>query len=186
MKQILLFVLLLTVSIDFLSCSTDPNAINDPSTANGTFQYKVNGTPVTIRNVDVTSLEYVFFAKQLQGTAIPHTRYMLNAQKGANIVWLLGIETDSLLLKNYRYDSVSLGSPWLYGSEIYNGIQSGVFFNGDYFSINITSYSNGLISGNFTGKLTPFGSLGSGGPDYSLRGTTIITEGQFKNIKCIY
>ncbi|OQY92512.1 MAG: hypothetical protein B6D37_14565 [Sphingobacteriales bacterium UTBCD1] len=186
MKQILLFVLLLTVSIDFLSCSTDPNAINDPSTANGIFQYKVNGTPVTIRNVDVTSLEYVFFAKHLPGVALPQTTYILNAQKGANIAWVVEIETDSLSLKNYRYDSVSLGASWANGVMTNNGMQSGVIYNGDYFSINITSYSNGLISGNFTGKLTPLGILGGGGPDYSLRGTTIITDGQFKNIKCIY
>jgi len=65
------------------SCTTDPNNVGTiPTISDDSFQYKVNGNLVTMNNVSISSGEYVVFFKQLAGTAIPHTRYMFNGQKG--------------------------------------------------------------------------------------------------------
>ena len=183
MKQ---FLSISFAAIFFASCTRDPNTGNNtPTIADGTLQYKVNGNLVTIKNISIADAEYTVFFKQLQGTAIPHTRYMFNGQKGANNIWVFGIQTDSLTLGNYTYDSTYLYPSHILTTMTYNGQQSALFYRGDVMSINITSYSNGFISGNFTAKFTPLGSLGTV-PAYSTRGTTLITEGEFKNIKCIY
>jgi len=183
MKQILSIWI---AAIFFASCNKDPTTGNNtPTIADGTLQYKVNGNLVTIKNISIADAEYTVFFKQLQGTGIPHTRYMFNGQKGANNIWVFGIESDSLTLGNYTYDSTYLYPSAIVTTMTYNGQQSALFYGGDVMSINITSYSNGFISGNFTAKFTPFPII-IGVPDYSTRGTTLITEGEFKNIKCIY
>jgi hypothetical protein len=177
---------ILFAAIFFASCTKDPNTgSTTPTIADGTFQYKVNGNLVTISNANITNGEYAVFFKQLQGTAIPRTRYMFNGQKGTNHVWAFGIQSDSLTVRNYTYDSTYLNTSGIICTMTYNAQQSALFYGGDNMIINVTSYSNSYISGNFTAKFTPFGSVGTV-PDYSTRGTTLITEGQFKNIKCIY
>ncbi len=171
--------ILLTVTI-FSSCTRDtPSNLLD-----GSIQYKVNGSLVTISNQNITNGEYAVFFKQLQGTAIPHTRYMFNGQKGSNNGWVFGIQTDSLRTQNYTYDSTYLNTSGIPCTMIFNGQMSSLFYSGDNLIINITSYYNSLISGNFSARFTPlpFGGI----PDYSTRGTTVITEGQFRNIKCTY
>jgi len=167
-------------------CTRDPNTSNNPPTiADGTFQYKVNGNLVTIKNISIADAEYTVFFKQLQSTAIPHTRYMFNGQKGANNFFGFGIQSDSLTLGNYTYDSTYQYASGNVTTMTYNGQQSLLIYGGDNMNINITAYSNGFISGNLTAKLTPLPII-IGVPDYSTRGTTLITEGEFKNIKCIY
>ena len=181
-----LFLYISFVALFFASCTKDPNTDNTtPTVADGAFQYKVNGNLVTIKNISIANAEYTVFFKQLQGTGIPHTRYMFNGQKGANNIWVFGIESDSLTLGNYTYDSTYQYPSGIGTTMKYNGQQSGLLYGGDVMNINITSYSNGFISGNFTAKFTPFPII-IGVPDYSTRGTTLITEGEFKNIKCIY
>ena len=168
----------------YTSCTRDPNT-SAPTIADGSFQYKVNGNLITMSNISIASVEYVTFFKQIAGTAIPHTRYMFNGQKGINDVWVFGIMTDSLSTRNYTFDSTYLQTSGIFCTMTYNGQQSAIVFSGDNMNINITSYSNGFISGNFTAKFTPLGSFGSV-PNYSTRGTILITEGQFEKIKCVY
>jgi len=49
--------------------------------------------------------------------------------------------------------------------------------------VKITSYTNARISGTFSGKFTPtLGNL----PDYSNKGTIIITDGKLNNIPVTY
>ena len=146
----------------------------------GTVQYKVNGNLFTIKDISISYVQHVMFAKQLQGTAFP--RYIFSGQKEPYNFLGFGIESDSLTVGNYTYDTTSYlfrQTNWV----LYNGAQSVLYYAGDNMSINITSYSNGFISGNFTAKFTPFSGTGL---DYSKRGTTLITEGEFKNIKCVY
>src|SRR5262245_35212265 len=99
--------------------------------------------------------------------------------KAPTIKLVFVIVADSLQVFNYTYDSTS-GTGL--AEVTYNGHISQEFFKGDYIKINITSYSNGYISGDFTAKLSPF----DGSYDYSKRGTTLITEGVFKKIQCFY
>src|SRR5688500_1617571 len=154
MKQ---FLSISFAAIFFASCTRDPNTANNtPTIADGTLQYKVNGNLVTLKNISIADAEYTVFFKQLQGTGIPHTRYMFNGHNGANYFLVFGIQSDSLSLGNYTYDSTYLYPSCISTAVTYNGQQSGLIYGGDLVSINITSYSNGYISGNFTAKFTPF------------------------------
>ncbi len=166
----------------FSSCSKNSNTTS-PSIDEGSFQYKVNGNLVTINNGNISS-EYAVFFKILRGNLIQNTSYMFNGQKGSNNVFVFGIQSDSLSIRTYTYDSTYASSSNILTTMTYNGQQSLLFYNGDNLSINITSYLNGFISGNFTAKFTPI--TNSPNIDYSKRGTTLITEGQFRNIKCTY
>lgn len=168
------------------SCSRDPNNTNSNNTslADGTIQYKVNGNLVTIHNVDITGNEYIYFIKQPPGTTNPKVRYMLNAVKQPNDNFVLDVESDSLQLGNYLYGITSSNFSAPFAGVGYNGQGSVLSYDGDNININITSYANGFISGNFTAKFTPI--LANGDIDYSKKGTTLITEGVFKNIRCIY
>lgn len=168
----------LFILLTLAACSPDPNNTNN--TIAGTIKYKVNGNQVTMTGYDISNAEYVTFYKQLQGSLITHTRYLLNAQKGANNFLAFAIKSDSLGVRNYLMDSLYFDQTGNIIMVNYNGQQSSVDYNGDNLSVNITSYANGMISGTFSGKLTP-------DPyNYSARGSTVITEGQFQNIKCIY
>jgi len=57
----------IAVGIIFIaSCSRDPSTGNNtPTIADGTFQYKVNGNLVTIKNISIADAEYTVFFKQL-------------------------------------------------------------------------------------------------------------------------
>ena len=189
------FHLFLTVIL--FACST-----NSPELQDGTFQYKLNGQRVTIKHISGSfgSLEYAQFTKQLAGTnlnigggfggIISRTRYVFNGQNGPNTnnSFSFGILSDSLAIGSYTQDSTYSGNLSTYTALAYNGQVSGILFTGDYFSVNITSYSNGFISGNFTAKLTPIpvALIGVTPIDHRTRGTTVVTEGEFKNITCRY
>jgi len=166
------------VAMLIVSCSKDTNSLKD--VPDGAVQYKVNGNLFIIQDSSTSNVEHVMIAKQMQGTAFP--RYIFSGRKEPYNFLGFGIESDSLAIRNYTYDSTS----YLYRQTnwvLYNGSQSMLYYAGDNLTINITSYSNGFISGDFTAKFTP-----SDGTrfDYSKRGTTLITEGKFKNIKCVY
>jgi hypothetical protein len=161
------------------ACSKEHNTNNLDNLADGDCQYKVNGELITIKNIGLAAGEYSGFAKWSQGTSTPYSAYVFTAQKGVHKI-SFAIVSDSLRLRNY-----TLPQLLNYDARIdYNGTTSVTNWTGDYLSINITSYSNSLISGNFTAKLSP---LPNGGYlDSSQKGTTVITEGLFKNIRCSY
>jgi len=159
------FLLIITL---IWSCSKDSNNTNK---THGTFQYKVNGGSVSM---DVASALFLNFEKHLAPDVFcPQTCYMCIAKAGFNDGITFTIVSDSLHVGNYFYDNTHV--PFL--SMAYNGQNSELAFPGDSLSINITSYANAYISGNFTAKLSPVGI--NGYPDYSNRGTTIITDGFF-------
>lgn len=166
----------------FSSCSKNSNTTS-PSIDEGSFQYKMNGNLVVINNGNISSGEYALFFKQLKGSILRNTVYTLNAQKGVNNIFAFSIQSDSLSTQNYTYDSTYANTSSIITTMTYNGQQSILYYKGDNLSINITGYLNGFISGNFTAKFTP---LLNSNIDYSKRGTTLITEGQFKNVKCTY
>jgi hypothetical protein len=152
--------------------------INDSS---GSIQYKVNGQLITMDNANASNGENVVFAKQLKGSVLPATRYLMDAERGSNNVLLLSISSDSLQEINYYYDSTYQSN---HPSELvfdisFNGEIGTLSFGGDNFDINISSYKNRKISGTFSGKL-------SSTPDYNKRGNLVITEGAFNNIPVIY
>ena len=170
-------------AVIFYSCSKDTNIPPD-ATASGLIQYKINGTDVVINNVDVSSGQFVAFYKQPKGIA-PETRYLLNAQKGANNLLIFPIVTDSLHEKNYHYDSTSLhNKPAAFAFSLeHTGETSTIVYHTDNFHVNISSYKNGRISGTFDGKFTPYSTQGVSFDD---RGTIIISEGKMINVPVIF
>ena len=67
----------------------------------------------------------------------------------------------------------------------YNNRHAYTRYATDSMSINITAYSNGRISGNFSGKLTPFITEGLN-PVYGDPGSVSITNGTFQNVPVLY
>jgi hypothetical protein len=182
MKQI--FYSLFTLLV-FASCSKD--AANPSATGTGSIEYKVNGVLIKMDNANIQNGEGVAFAKQLKGSLISQTRYLLNAQKGVNNAMTITLVTDSLLQTSYHYDSTIVYNNVLtHTFGIVNSSNlSTLFYNGDVFDVIITAYSNGRISGTFSGRLTPFASIG-GIPNYDNRSSTLITEGKLINVPVTY
>lgn len=180
----LLFILLI-----FCSCNKDKNnPDNNNTSGSGSISYKVNGSLVTMDNANLLNGEGVVFAKQLKGTIIANTRYLLNAQKGVNNFFGFTITDDSLKLQSYHLDSSLIQGNALQNmsSMMFNGQMASIFYKGDVFDVKISSYSNSRISGTFSGKFTPLGSITGFGYDYANKGTILITEGKLNNIPVTY
>jgi hypothetical protein len=177
MKKILTFFACLTL----FSCGKSKNDTTNQSVS-GSISYKVNGQSVSMDNANLSSGEGVAFAKQLKGSVIQATRYLLNAQKGVNNILICAITTDSLYTQTYHYDSSFSNSQGTIFSVSFNGQQSEVFYSTDYFNFEISGYNNGKISGTFTAKMTPL----AGPLDYTNRGAVVITEGKLNNIPVAY
>jgi hypothetical protein len=172
---------LIIIYIAVLQSCSKKNWVVNVNPSSGSIQYKVNGQLMTMDNANASNGENVVFAKQLKGSVLPATRYLMNAERGSNNVLLLSIASDSLHEINYYYDSTYQST---HPSELvfdisFNGEIGTLSFGGDNFDINISSYKNRKISGTFSGKL-------SSTPDYNKRGNLIITEGVFNNIPVIY
>ena len=90
--------------------------------------------------------------------------------------------TDSLTVGNYIYTPI-------YGDTYvasYNGTDEFVHAPADSISFNITSYTKGHISGNFSGRLTPMVSAGYPVNTYGTPGSVLITKGNFKDVPVFY
>lgn len=181
--------LLILLSAFIGACSRDPNSTSPtpspnpttiPDTA-GYIQYKANGNLVTIKNTNTANSDHILCTKQTQLNAYTPTIYLLSGVKDSSNSVYFGIETDSLLVGNYNIKIPD-------ASIKINGQRSELGDVGsDSLNVNITSYSKGLISGNFSGQLSVLPNPIPAGPlDWSSLPKTSITEGEFKNIKCIY
>ncbi len=173
----IIFLLFVSVAV-LISCNKGSN--NSPTVADGTLQYKINDTLVTMQNVNVGAGQYVIFSKQLQGSFFQNASYRLEAQTGVNNAIAFAIGTDSLKAQNYVVDTSTLRLTGLPTTLVFMANISTLYYSSDYLKINITSYTNGFISGSFSGKLSPLPL------SFDTRGTTIITDGVFRNIKCVY
>jgi len=156
-----------------LSCSQETPL---PNTENGTIKYKINGVQVTY-----TDSVSGYDAKATKLTTMwPETRYLFEGRRGPSELFQVMIITDSLKPIQYRYDSTSYAPVNIDHNS--GALLSSLYFNGDYFNVTITSYSNGKLSGFFTGRLSPYSIL----HDYNQRGSVAITEGLFTNLKVTY
>lgn len=174
-----LFYLLLCIAS--VSCSKDKKNQAPATSAAGSIQYKVNGQLIVMDNVNFANNEGAIFVRQLKGPVLSQTRYLLNAQKGTTNVILTTIVTDSLHQINYHYDSAyNTANSGVFEFTLESaGIVSSLYFSGDYIDINITSYKNSRVSGNFSAKVSPLS-------DYSTRGTVLITDGVLDNVPVTY
>lgn len=175
--------LLLLFSAFIGACSRDPSSAS-PGTSpvpdtKGYIQYKMNGNLVTIKNTDTENADHILCTKQTQLNVYTPTMYLLSAVNDGSNSFDFAIVSDSLLVGNNNIVDADLK---------YNG-QLSQFgdVSIDSLNVNITSYSKGLISGNFSGQLSLLPNPIPTGPiDWSSLPKTTITEGEFKNIKCIY
>ena len=177
MKKITVAILLISA---FISCKKENNNQNNSTgSTHGRIEYKINGQLQAYENLDALT-QYALIYKRL--SSVPqNNKYQINAFNGANTVMGSAIIIDSLRTGTYVIDSAA--SQLTYENNIrFNGIQSSIFFNGDNLTFNITSHSNGRVSGTFTGKLTPL----NGTFNYADKSTTVITEGKIDNVQVIY
>lgn len=89
--------------------------------------------------------------------------------------------TDSLKTRNY----LNYGPQELFAFSYYNKNYF-VRYATDSLNFNITSYNNGLVSGNFSGRLSQLVSQTAGTNFYGAPGSGIITKGTFQNIPVYY
>ena len=106
--------------------------------------------------------------------------YVLQAV-GAGGEFTFSFYTDSLTTGNYKYTG-NFGDIFI---TDFNNSPSFVHDFNDSMSFNITSYTNGHISGNFSGQLTPL--ISPGTPDiWGTAGSVLITNGSFENVPVFY
>lgn len=182
MKRILFIAL---VSFTLFSCNKNNGNSTPPADVIGSIHYVVNGNVVTMENKNFLSGEDVAFSKQLKGSILSATRFLLNAQKGTDNGLTTSIISDSLLEISYRYDSVSVADnpgDFLFNLD-FNGRSSAILYNGDFVNIVINSYKDGRITGVFNARLSPVTGINN---DYSNRNTIIVSDGQFDRVPVIY
>lgn len=90
---------------------------------------------------------------------------------------------DSLAIRNYKYTGAD-GTRFI---ALCNMAEEYVYAPSDSMSFNVTSYTNGRISGNFSGVLTPqlFNSS-TNNSYFGTAGSVHITNGSFKNVPVFY
>jgi len=89
--------------------------------------------------------------------------------------------SDSLTVGNYNYN----GAYDLFVLS-YNGTDEYLHDASDSISFNITSYTKGHISGNFSGRLTPMVTAGYPLNTYGAPGSVLVTKGSFKDVPVFY
>jgi hypothetical protein len=176
------FLFFLLTSLIIISCEKIDNTPAPPSSASGLIQYKVNGQLVIIDNADSINGASVSIAKQLKGY-LPDTRYLLHGQKGVEEMLIASMVTDSLKKDRYHYDSAYMHAAVSGTFTLtYHGDGCIIYFKDDYFEINITSFKNGRVTGNFSAKLTPL----TGILDYGSGGSVIVSDGLINNVSVSY
>jgi hypothetical protein len=145
--------------------------------ATATLSYKVNGNAVNISVTNAGSQDPTYYTLGCTKSG----DYSLEAQSTSGELTFT-FYTDSLTIGNYIYTGT-------YGDMYFmrfNGQDEYAQAASDSLSFNITAYKNGLISGNFSGQLTPLISAGNPYNTYGASGSTLITNGSFKNIPVFY
>jgi hypothetical protein len=181
------YVIALLMAIFLSSClkQSIPDAMLGSKNSGGrgnvtaTLSYKINGNAVNISVNDADN----------QNT---NPYYTLGCSKYGGYYSLSGLSnsgetsfvfyTDTLTVGNYTY----LGT---YGDMFfidYYNTNEYVHAPSDSMSFNITSYSNGHISGNFSGVLTPLITASTINNIFGDPGSVLITNGSFKNVPVFY
>lgn len=160
-----------------------PDAMLDSKNSGGqgsttaTLSYKINGNPVDISVGNAESQDPNAYTLGCTKS----TGYVLDGVSNSGETTFT-FYTDSLTVGNYSYTG-NYGDMYFIS---YNGQDEYVHAASDNMSFNITSYKNGLISGNFSGQLTPLVSAGNPNNTYGASGSILITNGNFKNVPVFY
>ncbi len=191
MRQLLIYFLMIislssclkqSIADAMLAEENSGNHGNSPAVA--TMTYAVNGNTVTNSVNDPDSqmpTSYQLGCSKILYPGTNSTVYNLDCV-GTTGEMTFTFFTDSLTVGNYLYTGV-------YGDLFvldYNNISDFVHDPADSISFNITSYSNGHISGNFAGRLTPMTAAGYPTNTYGSPGSVLITKGSFKDVPVFY
>lgn len=161
----------------------DSQAQNEKSAA--TMTYEINGNTVTTTVTDPDNQSPNAFQLGVSKIYYPGASaplYNIDCiSTSGEMTFTFG--TDSLSAGHYYY----LGT---WGVDLfvtgYNGTDEYVHDPQDSISFNITSYSQGHINGNFSGRLTPMITAGNPNNVYGAPGSVLITNGSFKNVPVFY
>ena len=143
-----------------------------------TLSYKINGTAV---NLSVADADNQGATSYTLGCSKDQGYYSLDALTSSG-EFAFSFYTDSLIAGNYKYTAA-------YGDMFFidnNNTAEYVHAPSDSMSFNITSYSNGHISGNFSGVLTPLVTAGAINNVYGISSSVFITNGSFQNVPVFY
>jgi hypothetical protein len=181
------YAIVLIAAILLSSClkQSIPDAMLDPKNSGGqgkvtaTLSYKINGNAVSVSVTDADNQSTVPY--YILGCSKYAGYYNLDAVTNAGET-TFSFYTDSLTVGNYKF----LGT---YGDMFfmdYYNTNEYVHAPSDSMSINITSNSNGHISGNFSGVLTPLITASNINNIWGTAGSVLITNGTFKNVPVYY
>ncbi|HEY1869561.1 MAG TPA: hypothetical protein VGG71_00815 [Chitinophagaceae bacterium] len=152
------------------------------SPAVATMTYEVNGSTVTltVNDPDKQSSTGYQLGCSKTTTGTNSVVYYLDCLNETGEMTYM-FPTDSLTVGNYSLS----GS---YGLFVlgYNGTNAYLQDQSDSMSFNITSYSKGHISGNFSGRLTPAISYSGLNITYGTPGSVLVTKGSFKDVPVFY
>ena len=173
------YLIIATTLFLFSSCLKQSIAdamLNKQSGQTASLSYELNGSPVQITVANA-------------GNQNPSS-YTLGVSKSTGFYILSGLGstgetsflffTDSLTTTKYTYTGI-------YGDRFfidYNNQAEFVHVPSDYLSFTITSYNKGLISGSFSGQLTPL--IDANNNTYGAPGSIIISKGLFQNVPVFY
>lgn len=149
-----------------------------------TMSYEVNGSTVSTSVNDPDSQSPTAYQLGCSKTLYPGTNSTVYSLDLLSTTGELAFTffTDSLIVGNYIYTSIFADTYVL----SYNGTDDFIHAPADSISFNITSYTKGHISGNFSGKLTPMVTAGYPTNTYGAPGSVLITKGVFKDIPVFY
>ena len=145
--------------------------------ATATLSYKINGNAVNIsvNNAESQNPNYYTLG------CTKSTGYSLDGLSSSGEITFT-FYTDSLTIGNYKYTG-NYGDMYFIS---YNGQDEYAHVSSDSMSFNVTSFKNGLISGNFSGQLTPMISAGNPNNTYGVPSSALITNGSFQNVPVFY
>ena len=178
MYKIRFYIIMAAVTALFSSCLKQSiadamlNTPQDTKKITATLSYEINGTPITITVPDAD--------RQRMGNRILYCEksngYIFSGVRGSED-FIFTFYTDSMKVGNYKHLS-SYGNVYV---TTYQGRPQYVYAAGDNMDFNVTNFKDGHISGNFTGRLTPWTN-----PGYGPSGSVQITKGVFTNIPIFY
>jgi hypothetical protein len=192
MRQLLIgFLVIIFLSSCLKQSIADAMIANQHSGAQGggspsvaTMTYAVNGNTVTNTVNDPDNQSPTAYQLGCSKTLYPGTNstvYILDCVSTSGEMTFI-FPTDSLTVGNYSYTG-NYGDLFVCS---YNNTDEFVVDPADSISFNITSYSNGHISGNFSGRLTPMVTAGNPTNTYGPPGSVLITKGSFKDVPVFY
>jgi hypothetical protein len=154
------------------------------SPALATLTYTINGTKVTTSVNDPDNQMPSGYQLGCSKTVYSGTNSIVYSLDCVGSTGEMGFTffTDSLMVGNYLYTGI-------YGDMFilsYNGTDEFVHDPSDSISFNVTSYSQGHISGNFSGRLTTMITAGNPNNTYGPPGSVLITNGSFKDVPVFY